>query len=306
MNKVRTEKLKLITAMCIFGTIGIFVRNIPLPSSIIAFARGLVGMLFLLAVVLIKKSPISIKDIKKNLLWLILSGAFLGMNWILLFEAYRFTSVATATLCYYLAPIIVILLSPLLLKEKLTLRKAVCTAVALAGMVCVSGVLQNGIPKMEELKGILFGLGAAVLYAGIMIINKKIQGISAYDKTIVQLGISAVVILPYCLLTEEVATLTFSGKVLFMLLLVGILHTGITYFLYFGAMGQLDAQTVAIISYMDPVVAVLISVFVLREGMDVGGLIGAVLILGAALASELEPGNHKNNDMFKGKESSEK
>ncbi len=306
MNKVRTEKLKLITAMCIFGTIGIFVRNIPLPSSIIAFARGLVGMLFLLAVVLIKKSPISIKDIKKNLLWLILSGAFLGMNWILLFEAYRFTSVATATLCYYLAPIIVILLSPLLLKEKLTLRKAVCTAVALAGMVCVSGVLQNGIPKMEELKGILFGLGAAVLYAGIMIINKKIQGISAYDKTIVQLGISAVVILPYCLLTEEVATLTFSGKVLFMLLLVGILHTGITYFLYFGAMGQLDAQTVAIISYMDPVVAVLISVFVLREGMDVGGLIGAVLILGAALASELGPGNHKNNDMFKGKESSEK
>ena len=293
MNKIRTEKLKLITSMCIFGTIGIFVRNIPLPSSIIAFARGLVGMLFLLAVVLVKKSPISIKDIKKNLLWLIVSGAFLGMNWILLFEAYRFTSVATATLCYYLAPIIVILVSPLLLKEKLTLRKVVCTVVALAGMVLVSGVLQNGMPKTEELKGILFGLGAAVLYACIMIINKKIQGISAYDKTIVQLGISAVVILPYCLLTEEVTALTFSGNVLFMLLLVGILHTGITYFLYFGAMGQLNAQTVAIISYIDPVVAVLISVFVLREGMDVGGLIGAVLILGAALASELEPGKHK-------------
>ena len=293
MNKVRTEKLKLIISMCIFGTIGIFVRNIPLPSSIIAFARGLVGMLFLLAVVLVKKSPISIEDIKKNLLWLIVSGAFLGMNWILLFESYRFTSVATATLCYYLAPIIVILVSPLLLKEKLTLRKVVCTVVALAGMVLVSGVLQNGMPKTEELKGILFGLGAAVLYAGIMIINKRIQGISAYDKTIVQLGISAVVILPYCLLTEEVTALTFSGKVLFMLLLVGILHTGITYFLYFGAMGQLNAQTVAIISYIDPVVAVLISVFVLREGMDVGGLIGAVLILGAALASELEPGKHK-------------
>lgn len=293
MNKVRTEKFKLITSMCIFGTIGIFVRNIPLPSSIIAFARGMVGMLFLLAVVLVKKSPISIKDIKKNLLWLIVSGAFLGMNWILLFESYRFTSVATATLCYYLAPIIVILVSPLLLKEKLTLRKVVCTVVALAGMVLVSGVLQNGMPKTEELKGILFGLGAAVLYAGIMIINKRIQGISAYDKTIVQLGISAVVILPYCLLTEEVTALTFSGKVLFMLLLVGILHTGITYFLYFGAMGQLNAQTVAIISYIDPVVAVLISVFVLREGMDVGGLIGAVLILGAALASELEPGKHK-------------
>lgn len=288
MNHVRTEKLKLITSMCIFGTIGIFVRNIPLPSSIIAFVRGLVGMLFLLAVVLVKKSPISVKAIKKNLLWLILSGAFLGMNWILLFESYRFTTVATSTLCYYLAPIIVILVSPFLLKEKLTLRKSICAAVALIGMVLVSGILQNGIPEITELKGIFFGLGAAVLYAGIMLLNKKIQGISAYDKTIVQLGISAVVILPYCLLTEDITALPFSGMILFLLLLVGILHTGITYFLYFGAMGHLDAQTVAIISYIDPVVAVLISVFVLREGMDIGGIVGAVLILGAALVSELD------------------
>lgn len=289
MNKVRTEKLKLITSMCIFGTIGIFVRNIPLPSSIIAFARGLVGMLFLLAVMLIKKEPVSIRDIKKNLLWLILSGAFLGMNWILLFESYRFTSVAVSTLCYYLAPIIVILVSPIVLKEKLTLRKIVCTLVALTGMVFVSGILQNGIPEVSELKGIFFGLGAAVLYACIMLINKKMQGISAYDKTIVQLGISAVVILPYCLLTEDITALPFTAKVIFLLFLVGILHTGVTYFLYFGAMGHLNAQTTAIISYIDPVVAVLISVFVLGEGMDIGGILGAVLILGAALVSELEP-----------------
>lgn len=289
MNRVRIEKLKLITSMCIFGTIGIFVRHIPLPSSVIAFVRGLVGMLFLLAVVLVKKSPISVKDIKKNLIWLILSGAFLGMNWILLFEAYRFTSVATATLCYYLAPIIVILVSPFLLKEKLTFRKILCTAVALVGMIFVSGVLQNGVPEITELKGILFGLGAAILYAGIMLINKKIQGISPYDKTIVQLGISAIVILPYCLWAEEITALPFSGKVLFMLILVGVLHTGITYFLYFGAMGQLDAQTVAIISYIDPVVAVLISIFVLREGMDIGGIVGAVLILGATLLKDGQP-----------------
>ena len=224
---------------------------------------------------------------------LILSGAFLGMNWILLFEAYRFTSVATATLCYYLAPIIVILISPFILREKLTLRKIACTVVALVGMVFVSGVLQNGMPGIGELKGILCGLGAAVLYAGIMITNKKIQGISAYDKTIVQLGISAIIILPYCLLTEDITVLPLSADVIFMLLLVGILHTGITYFLYFGAMGHLNAQTVAIISYIDPVVAVLISVFVLREGMDIGGIVGAVLILGAALVSELERKDRK-------------
>jgi len=288
MDKLRIEKIKLITSMCIFGTIGIFVRYIPLPSSVIAFARGLVGMFFLLAVVFIKKTEISVEDIKRNLLWLILSGTCLGMNWILLFESYRFTSVATSTLCYYLAPIIVILVSPLILKEKLTIRKGICTVVALSGMVLVSGVLQTGMPEINEIKGILFGLGAAVLYACIMLINKKIQDISAYDKTIVQLGISAAVILPYCLLTEDVAALPFSGKVLFMLLFVGILHTGVTYFLYFGSMGHLKGQTVAIISYVDPVVAVLISVFVLREGMDIWGIIGAVLILGAALVSELK------------------
>ncbi len=288
MDRIKREKLKMITAMALFGTIGIFVRYIPLPSSIIAFCRGLVGMLFLLLVTVLRKSRISGQAIRKNLLWLILSGAFLGMNWILLFEAYRYTTVATATLCYYLAPIIVILAAPVLLKEKLTLRKIICTVVALIGMVCVSGVLQNGIPTLGEAKGILFGLGAAVLYATIILLNKKIRDISAYDKTIMQLGVSALVLVPYCLLTEDIGALSVEPKVLLLLLFVGIVHTGVTYFLYFGAIEHIHAQSVAIISYLDPVIAVLLSIFVLGEGMNVIGIIGAVLVLGAALMSELE------------------
>lgn len=288
MDRIKREKLKMITAMALFGTIGIFVRYIPLPSSIIAFCRGLVGMLFLLLVTLLRKSRISGQAIRKNLLWLILSGAFLGMNWILLFEAYRYTTVATATLCYYLAPIIVILAAPVLLKEKLTVRKSICTIVALIGMVCVSGVLQNGIPTLGEAKGILFGLGAAVLYATIILLNKKIHDISAYDKTIMQLGVSALVLVPYCLLTEDIGALSVEPKVLLLLLFVGIVHTGVTYFLYFGAIEHIHAQSVAIISYLDPVIAVLLSIFVLGEGMNVIGIIGAVLVLGAALMSELE------------------
>ena len=288
MNQIKREKLKMITAMALFGTIGIFVRYIPLPSSIIAFGRGLVGMVFLLLVTMIRKSRISGQAIRKNLLWLILSGAFLGMNWILLFEAYRYTTVATATLCYYLAPIIVILAAPVLLKEKLTVRKIICTIVALIGMVCVSGVLQSGIPTLGEAKGILFGLGAAVLYATIILLNKKIHDISAYDKTIMQLGVSALVLVPYCLLTEDIGALSVEPKVLLLLLFVGIVHTGVTYFLYFGAIEHIHAQSVAIISYLDPVIAVLLSIFVLGEGMNVIGIIGAVLVLGAALMSELE------------------
>lgn len=297
MNPLHKEKLKLVTSMLLFGTIGLFVRYINLPSSIIAFVRGLVGMLFLLAVILLRGNKIEKEAVKKNLLWLILSGVCLGMNWILLFEAYRFTTVATATLCYYLAPIIVIVVSPFLLKEKLTLRKLFCTIVALLGMVLVSGVMQNGIPALSEAKGILSGLGAAMLYAGIMLMNKKIQDISAYDKTLVQLGISAMILLPYCLLTEDVGALDCSPTALGMLLLVGIVHTGVTYFLYFGSMGHLNAQTVAIISYVDPVVAVLISIFVLGEGMNVMGIIGAVLVLGAAFISET--GNCNTNNRKK-------
>ncbi len=287
MEKMRVEKCKIVVSMILFGTIGLFVRNIELPSSVIAFVRGLVGMLFLLLVILLRRTKISVCAVKKNLVWLILSGACLGMNWILLFEAYRFTTVATATLCYYLAPILVLVVSPYLLKEKLTVKKVLCMAVALFGMVLVSGVIQSGIPTLGEAKGIVFGLGAAVLYAGIILLNKKICNISAYDKTVVQLSVSALVLLPYCLLTEDIAQLHFSPYVVGMLLLVGIVHTGVTYYLYFGSMGHLNAQTVAIISYLDPVVAVLISVFVLREGMNIEGIIGAVLVLGAALVSEL-------------------
>lgn len=288
MENTNKEKLKLITAMVLFGTIGIFVKHIDLPSSVIAFARAFIGMLFLLAVIACKRMKISKEAIRKNLVPLLFSGVFLGMNWIGLFEAYRYTSVATATLCYYLAPIIVILVAPILFKEKLTFRKGICAVVALVGMVFVSGVIQNGMPAAGELKGILYGLGAAVLYAIIMLLNKKIQNISAYDKTVVQLGISTIVLLPYCLVTEDISSFAISPMVIGLLLLVGIVHTGVTYYLYFGAIGALKSQTVAIISYLDPVVAVLISVFFLREGMDVFGIIGAVLILGAALFSELE------------------
>lgn len=283
----KKAKLQLIAAMFIFGTIGLFVRWIPLPSSVIALARGVIGMLFLLLVMAAKKIPLSKKAIVKNLPWLLLSGVLLGFNWILLFESYRYTSVAISTLCYYMAPILIILASPLVLREKLTVKKLVCVLAALGGMVCISGVLSEGIPTIGELKGILLGLAAAVLYAAIVLANKHIHDISAYEKTIFQLGISVLAMLPYCVLTVSPDDLTFLPNVLGLLLLVGILHTGVTYYLYFGSMEYIPAQSVAVISYIDPVIAVLSSVLILREPMQISEGLGAVLILGAAVASEL-------------------
>lgn len=282
-------KLQLIASMVIFGTIGIFVRYIPLPSSCIAVVRGFVGALFVLLFLSLKKSKPDKKAIRKNFVMLALSGIFIGINWILLFESYNYTTVATATLCYYMQPIFVILASPFLLKEKLTAKKAICVLVALVGMVFVSGVVQTGIPALSEAKGILYGLGAAFFYASVVLMNQKIREISAYDKTIVQLGAGAIVLLPYVLLTQDMGAVrsALSPFVLFMLLFVGIVHTGVAYALYFGSMKDLKAQTIAIFSYIDPIVAIVLSALLLKESMGIYGVIGAVLVLGSTCVSEL-------------------
>ena len=279
-------RAKLILAMTIFGTIGIFVKYIPLPSSVIACARGFIGVAFLLLMSFIKKSKISFKDIKNNLLLLVISGAFIGINWILLFEAYRYTTVATATLCYYMAPIFVTIASPFILKEKLTIKKGLCVFTALIGMVFVSGIL--GTDSLQiNVPGILCGIGAAFFYACVILLNKHIKDISSYDMTMTQLFIASGVILPYNLITADVSTSDLGVMAIVCLLIVGIVHTGFSYMIYFSSISSLKAQTVAIFSYIDPVIAIILSALILKEKMGLFGFIGAVLILGSTLLSEL-------------------
>lgn len=279
-------RTKLILAMTIFGTIGIFVKYIPLPSSVIACVRGFVGVAFLLLMTFIKKTNISFKDIKKNLLLLVISGAFIGINWILLFEAYRYTTVATATLCYYMAPIFVTLASPFILKEKLTLKKGLCVFTALIGMIFISGIVGTGSLQIN-VPGILCGVGAAFFYACVILLNKHIKDISSYDMTMTQLFVAAVVILPYTLLTADISTVTLDAKAIICLFVVGIVHTGFAYMIYFSSIGSLKAQTVAIFSYIDPVIAIILSALLLKEKLGLFGFIGAVLILGSTLLSEI-------------------
>lgn len=288
MIHLNKDKLMMITAMFIFGTIGIFRKYIPLPSSLLALARGCIGTIFLLLLVLVlKRNTLSVKAIKHNLFFLLISGALIGFNWILLFEAYQYTSVATATLCYYMAPVIVVLVSPFLFKEHLTPLKIFCVAVALIGMIFVSGILQNGFDGVQELKGVLLGLGAATFYAIVVILNQYIRNISAYDKTIMQLGTAAIAILPYTLLTENLTNISFTPTAIMMLFFVGIVHTGIAYTLYFGSMSGLKTQTIALFSYIDPVVAIILSALILHETIGFYGVIGAIMILGSTMIGEL-------------------
>lgn len=280
---MNSAKLRLIGAMSIFGTVGIFVHYIPLPSATIAFCRGIIGAVFLLLLILITGKKPELPAIRKNLPLLCLSGAAIGVNWILLFEAYHYTTVATATICYYLAPLFLVLASPLL-GEKLTVKKCACIGIAMIGMVFVSGVLTGGIGGFT---GILLGVGAAVFYASVMFMNKRLSPIGAYDKTIIQLFTAAIVILPYLLFTGGLSFPPMETVSWVFLAVVGIVHTGFAYALYFGAMKDLSAQSIAILSYLDPVLSIILSALVLRESLDIFTVIGAVLILGSALYSEL-------------------
>lgn len=286
MNKLASPRSQLIFSMLIFGSIGVVRRFIPFPSSVVALARAVIGLCFLLIVRALRHEPVNRSAVKANLGKLLLLGAMLAINWIFLFEAYNHTSVAAATMCYYMAPVFVILLSPVIFREKITLRKGVCSAVAIFGMVLVSDVLSSGL---HGAKGLLFGLIAAGFYAAIVIVNRTLKDISAGDRTIMQFAVSAVVLLPYVLLTEDVGSLQFTPFVLIMLLVAGVVHTGYAYVLYFGSIAQVPAQTAALLSYLDPVVAVILSITLLKEPMSVGALIGAVLVIGAMIASEIEP-----------------
>lgn len=255
-----------------------------IASTVIALSRGALGTLFLLLVLKLLKRRINTASVKSNFKHLVIAGVALGLNWIFLFEAYRLTSVATATLAYYMAPIILILLSPILLHERIPLGKWICVICALFGMSLISGVWEGS--ENVALDGITMGLIAACFYASVVINNKFLKGLDPYDSSIVQLAVAAIVLLPYVFFTVDFSILKPDTTTIGLTLAVGILHTGVAYWLYFSALPKLEAARIAIFSYIDPAIAILLSVFVLMEPMTTAGVIGAVLILGAALASE--------------------
>ncbi len=275
------EKLSMILSMVIFGTIGIFVKYIGLPSGLIAAARGITGAVVIILVMLITKHKPDIKGVIKKLPVLIASGVAIGFNWILLFEAYNHTGIPVATVCYYTAPIFVVVASPFIFKNKLKPRQIICVVLALVGVVAVSGVLQNGTTKIT---GVLLGIGAAVLYASVMIMNKFMGDVPDYERTVIQLGSAGLVVLPYALVTSSDVSVTSTSVIL--LAIVGVVHTGFAYLLYFGALKKLKSQTAAILSYIDPASAIILSSIVFTQLPTFYELVGVVLIMSAALLSE--------------------
>ena len=284
MKKENTAKVLMAAAMFLFGTLAPFVRNINVSSGELALYRAILAAILVGSFLLITKQKLSFNSIKKEFLLLLLSGAAMGINWILLFEAYKYTTVSVATLSYYFAPVIVMVVCPLLFREKLSGKQIVCFVMASAGLVLITGTAGGG---EKDLLGIAFGLGAAVFYAAVMLLNKVIKGVTGIHRTFIQFISAIVVLMPYVALTSGSALgeLNIGGWT--ALLIVGLVHTGITYCMYFSALKELPGQKVAILSYIDPLVAVMVSVICLSEEMTLSQIVGGLLILGFTLWSEL-------------------
>lgn len=282
MNKA---KIQMIASMAIFGTIALFVRNIPLASSQVALFRAVFALACLTAMKAVKKQPLPLKGTGRDALLLFLSGAAMGFNWIFLFEAYRYTSVSVATLSYYFAPVIVMAASPVLFRERVTRRQALCFAGSAIGLALV--VSPGGLSGPGEIRGVLFGLAAAALYAAVILLNKGIRGVSGIDRTMLQFAAAAAVLLPYVLLTGGVRFDGMTPAGWLCLLAVGAVHSTLAYVLYFSALKKLPGQETAILSYIDPLVAVLVSVALLAEPVTALQLAGGAMILGFTMVNEL-------------------
>ena len=289
MNREHTAKGMMALAMFIFGTLAPFVRNIQVSSGELALYRAVLAAVLVGGYLLLTRQKLSVSSVKKELLLLLLSGAAMGVNWILLFEAYKYTTVSVATLSYYFAPVIVMVVCPLLFKEKLTAKQIICFVMSTAGLVLITGTAGGG---SQDLLGIAFGLGAAAFYATVMLLNKFIKGVMGLHRTFIQFLAAIVVLAPYVAFTSGFTIGALSGAGWASLLVVGLVHTGITYCMYFSALKELPGQKVAILSYIDPLVAVLVSVVWLHEGITASQVIGGLLILGFTLWSEL-PGRKR-------------
>lgn len=274
----------LIASMIIFGTNGLLVANISLSSAEIVLMRTFLGFIFLLAVVAARRS-FSFAELKADIIPATVGGAALGLNWVLLFGAYRCAGVSISTLVYYCGPMIAIILSPIVFKEKLTANKLIAVIAVAAGMLCISGNVTQGSDMQT---GLLLGAGAAALYALIIIVAKRVTHMSGLNCSMYELFISFIVMVFYLLINGIKLPVIPSADDIVYVLIIGFVNTGLAYYMYFSALQKLPAQTSSLISYADPLTALIVSALFLGEKLGIVQLLGAVLILGGACLGELK------------------
>ena len=289
MNTTKRARLSLILSMAAFGTLAPFVRYISVSSGELALYRAVLAAILIGTFLIVTKQKIPFRSLGKELYLLLFSGIAMGFNWILLFEAYKYTTVAISTLSYYFAPVIVTVVCPFLFKEKMTRKQIICFVMSTIGLALVVGITDLGSGGNDAV-GVAFGLGAAVLYATVILLNKFIKGVTGIHRTFLQFLAAIAVLTPYVFCTSSINLGNLNGTGWICLLVVGLVHTGITYCMYFSSLKELPGQEAAILSYVDPLVAVIIGVLLLKEPLNWQQLVGGALILGFTLWNELDTG----------------
>lgn len=274
---------KYVAALLLFGSNGIVASHIPLSSYEIVFTRTLIGSLFLALVFVSSRQKVQFWRNRRHCLYLVISGVAMGASWMLLFEAYAQIGVSLATLAYYCGPVIVMILSPILFKEKFTVAKLLGFLAVVLGMVAVNGAaLLHGYVSW----GLLFGILSAFTYALMVIFNKKATSITGLENPMWQLIVSFITVAVFVGLKQGFSIYITPGT-LFPILLLGIVNTGIGCYFYFSSIGDLPVQTVSILGYLEPLSALFFAAAFLGEALSVWQSIGAALILGGAAFGQL-------------------
>lgn len=279
------SKLYVAVSMAIWGTLGPFTQQISVTSGELALYRACLASGLIAIYLISTKQKIDFQAVKKEILLMLLSGIAMGINWVLLFQAYRHTTISAATLSYYFAPVIVTLACPILFKEKLTKKQILCFVMSTLGLVLIIGVGSLD-SSGTHLIGILYGLGAACLYATVVLMNKFIRNVTGIHRTLMQFFGAIAVLIPYVFVSGGTHLEALDSTGWICLLIVGLVHTGITYCLYFSALKDLSGQEASILSYIDPLVAIFVSFFLLGESMTPSQMLGGALILGFTLWNE--------------------
>jgi len=288
---IKRARILLISSMLIFGTLGPFVRNISVSSGELALYRAIMAAGLIAVYLFVSKQKIPFSEIKHEIPLLLASGAAMGINWIFLFEAYKYTTVSVATLSYYFAPVIVTIVCPILFREKMTIKQIICFVMSTIGLVLITGII--GVGNGGNYKGVCFGIGAAFFYATVVLLNKYIKKVEGIHRTFLQFISAIIILIPYVYKTSGISVSGLDVKGIICLLIVGLFHTGVTYCMYFSSLKELPGQEVALLSYIDPLVAVVISVSFLGEAMNIWQIIGGILIIGFTMWNELGISNER-------------
>lgn len=281
--KMNKAYFKYLAALLLFGSNRIVASYISLSSYEIVFTRTLIGSLFLALIFVFSKQKVRCFKNKPHFLYLVFSGVAMGASWMFLYEAYAQIGVSLATLAYYSGPVIVMILSPVIFKEKMTSAKFLGFLAVLIGMFCVNGqVLSQGNSSW----GLICGVLLAFMYAIMVVFNKKAASIKGLENSLWQLITSFITVAIFLLLKQGFSIpITLENWV--PILILGIVNTGVGCYFYFSSIGDLPVQTVAISGYLEPLSALLFSAVLLGEKLSFIQIVGAMLILGGAAFGEL-------------------